>query len=145
MQNDPAARSCNTETDWGAPRLLHPDLLLILLRSRRPDYPLWLSVLMGPISPLLLWLVLERGSLWARLHQTEPLGSTARRSHCRCLPLLLRLVSQMGVLLYDSPIYQLTETVKLDHCQAILELTTKPLPEASLLFLIGVYMVPRIL
>jgi hypothetical protein len=54
-------------------------------------------------------------------------------------------VSEVGVLLYDSPIDQLTETVKLDHCQAILELTTKPLPEASLLLLIVVYMVPRIL
>ena len=47
------------------PRLLHPDLLLILLRSRRPDRPLWLSVLRGPVSPLLLWLVLKGGSLWA--------------------------------------------------------------------------------
>jgi len=100
---------------------------------------------MGPISPLLLWLVLEGGSLWARLHQTEPLGSTARRSHCRCLPLLLRFVSQMGVLLYDSPIYQLTETVKLDHCQAILELTTEPLPEARLLLLISIHVVSHIL
>ena len=55
------------------PRLLHPDLLLILLRSRRPDCPLWLSVLRGPVSPLLLWcivhkLVLKGGLLWARLH-----------------------------------------------------------------------------
>ena len=53
---------------WAHPQLLHPDLLLILLGSRRPDCPLWLSVLRGPVSPLLLWLVLEGGSLWARLH-----------------------------------------------------------------------------
>ena len=59
------------------PRLLHPDLLLILLRSRRPDCPLWLSLLKGPVSPLLLWLVLKGGSLWARLHQAKPLRGTA--------------------------------------------------------------------
>ena len=29
------------------PQMLHPDLLLILLRDRRPDCPLWLSVLRG--------------------------------------------------------------------------------------------------
>src|SRR6185312_4956432 len=86
------------------PRLLHPDLLLILLRSRRPDRPLWLSVLRGPVSPLLLWLVLKGGSLWAQLHQAKPLRGTARRSRRRCLSLLLCLVSQVGVLLYDSPI-----------------------------------------
>ena len=51
------------------PRLLHPDLLLIMLRSRRPDCPQWLSVLRGPVSPLLRWLVLKGGTLWARLYQ----------------------------------------------------------------------------
>jgi len=86
------------------PRLLHPYLLLILLRNRRSDYPLRLWVLRGQITPLLLWLVLKGGSLWARLHQAESLRSTARRAHCRCLSLLLRLVSQVGILLYDSPI-----------------------------------------
>ena len=65
------------------PRLLHPDLLLILLRGRRPDCPLWLSVLRGPVSPLLRWLVLKGGTLWARLHQTKSLRSTARRPHSR--------------------------------------------------------------
>ena len=59
------------------PRLLHPDLLLILLRGTRPDCPLCLSVLRGPVSPLLLWLVLKGGSLWARLHQAKPLRGTA--------------------------------------------------------------------
>ena len=39
-----------TQKQIGAhPRLLHPDLLLILLRSGRPDCPLWLSVLRGPV------------------------------------------------------------------------------------------------
>ena len=65
------------------PRLLHPDLLLILLRGRRPDCPLLLSVRRGPVSPLLRWLVLKGGMLWARLHQAEPLRTTARRPHCR--------------------------------------------------------------
>ena len=46
-------------------RLLHPDLLLILLRGRRPGCPLWLSVLRGHVSPLLRRLVLEGGSQWA--------------------------------------------------------------------------------
>ena len=64
-------------------RLLHPNLLLILLRGRRPDCPLWLSVLRGPVSPLLRWLVLKGGMMWARLHQAEPLRSTARRPHSR--------------------------------------------------------------
>ena len=55
------------------PRLLHPYLLLTLLRNRRPDCPLTLCVLRGSVSPLLLWcivhrLVLKGGSLWARLH-----------------------------------------------------------------------------
>ena len=86
------------------PRLLHPDLLLILLRSRRPDCPLWLSVLRGPVSPLLLWLVLKGGSLWFRLHQAKPLRGSARRSRCRRLSLFLCFMSQMGVLLNDSPI-----------------------------------------
>ena len=65
------------------PRLLHPDLLLALLRNRRPDRPLRLCILGWPIPPLLLWLVLKGGSLWARLHQAEPLRSTARRPHSR--------------------------------------------------------------
>ena len=47
------------------PRLLHPYLLLALLRNRRPDRPLRLCVLGWPIPPLLLWLVLKGGSLWA--------------------------------------------------------------------------------
>ena len=51
----------------------------------------------------------------------------------------------MGVLLNDSTVDQLTEGVKLDHSQAILELTAEPLPEASLLLLICVHMVPGIL
>src|SRR6185312_13008474 len=55
------------------PRLLHPYLLLTLLRNRRPDCPLWRCVLRWPIPPLLLWLVLKGGSLWARLHQTKSL------------------------------------------------------------------------
>ena len=42
------------------PRLLHPDLLLVLLRNRRPDRPLRLCVLGWPIPPLLLRLVLKR-------------------------------------------------------------------------------------
>src|SRR6185312_12633441 len=75
------------------PRLLHPDLLLILLRGRRPDHPLWLSVLRGPVSPLLLWLVLKGGSLWARLHQAKLLRGTARGSRYRRLSLLFCLVS----------------------------------------------------
>ena len=47
------------------PRLLHPDLLLALLRNRRSDRPLRLCILGWPIPPLLLWLVLKGGSLWA--------------------------------------------------------------------------------
>jgi len=51
------------------PRLLHPDLLLALLRNRRPDRPLRLCVLGWPIPPLLLWLVLKGalcGHDWTR-------------------------------------------------------------------------------
>ena len=51
----------------------------------------------------------------------------------------------MGVLLNDSPIDQLTESVKLDHRQAILELAAEPLLEASLLLLICVHVIARIL
>ena len=51
----------------------------------------------------------------------------------------------MGILLNDSSLDQLTEGVKLNHSQAILELATKPLPETCLLLLISVYMVSRIL
>ena len=83
--------------------------------------------------------------LWARLHQAKSLGSTARRSRRRRLSLLLCLVSQVGILLNDSTVDQLTEGVKLDHSQAILELTAEPLPEASLLLLICVHVVARIL
>ena len=54
-------------------------------------------------------------------------------------------MSQVGILLNDSTVDQLTEGVKLDHSQAILELTTEPLPEASLLLLICVHVVARIL
>ena len=54
-------------------------------------------------------------------------------------------MSQVGVLLYDSPIYQLTKHVELEHCQAILELAAKPLPEARLFLLISVYVISRIL
>ena len=54
-------------------------------------------------------------------------------------------MSQVGVLLYDSPIHQLTERVELEHCQVILELDAKPLPEARLFLLISVYMIPSIL
>ena len=75
----------------------------------------------------------------------ESLRSAARRSRCRRLPLLLCLVSQVGILLNDSTVDQLTEGVKFDHGQAILELAAKPLPEARLLLLISVYVVPRIL
>ena len=55
------------------------------------------------------------------------------------------LMSQVGVLLYDSPIHQLTERVELEHCQPILELAAKPLPEARLFLLISVYMITSIL
>ena len=99
----------------------------------------------GPIPPLLLWLVLKGGSLRARLDKAKTLRGAARRAHCRCLSLLLCLVSQVGIFLNDSTVDQLTKGVKLDHSQAILELTAEPLPEASLLLLIGVYKVPRIL
>ena len=51
-------------------------------------------------------------------------------------------MSQVGVLLYDSPIHQLTEHVQLEHCQAILELAAKPLPETRLLLLIRVHVYP---
>ena len=51
----------------------------------------------------------------------------------------------MGVLLNDSTVDQLTEGVKLDHNQAIFELTAEPLPDASLLLLICVHVVARIL
>ena len=51
----------------------------------------------------------------------------------------------MSVLLNDSPVDELTEGVKLDHRQTILELTAKPLPETRLFLLISVYMVPGIL
>jgi len=51
----------------------------------------------------------------------------------------------MGILLNDSPIHQLTERVELEHCQAILELVAKPLPEARLFLLIRIQMIPRIL
>ena len=51
----------------------------------------------------------------------------------------------MGVLLNDSTVDQLTKGVKLDHSQAILELTAEPLPEASLLLLIRVQVVPSVL
>ena len=51
----------------------------------------------------------------------------------------------MGILLNDSPINQLTECIEFEHYQAILELATKPLPEASLLLLICVHVVPSIL
>ena len=99
----------------------------------------------GPVSALLLWLVLKGGTLWARLHQAKHLGSAARRSCRRRLSLLLCLVSQVGIFLNDSPIYKLTESVKFNHGQTILELAAKPLSEAHLLLLISVYVVPRIL
>ena len=51
----------------------------------------------------------------------------------------------MDILLNDNSIDQLTEGVKLNHSQAILELAAKPLSETRLLLLISVYMVPRIL
>ena len=54
-------------------------------------------------------------------------------------------MSQVGILLNDSTVDQLTEGVKLDHSQAILELTAEPLPEASLFLLICVHVVARIL
>ena len=54
-------------------------------------------------------------------------------------------MSQVGILLNDSPIDYLTECVKFDHSQAILELVAKSLPEARMLLLISVYVVPRIL
>ena len=54
-------------------------------------------------------------------------------------------MSQVGVLLNDSPIHQLTERVELEHCQAILELAAKSLPEASLLLLIRVHVIPSVL
>ena len=80
------------------PRLLHPDLLLALLRNRRPDYPLQLWWLRWPISPLLLWwpvhrLVLEGGSLWPRLHEAEPLWVATSGSCCRCLSFLFCFMS----------------------------------------------------
>ena len=127
------------------PRLLHPDLLLALLRNRMSDCPLRLCVLGWPIPPRLLWLVLKRGSLWARLYQMESLRSAARRSRCRRLPLLLCLVSQVCIFLNNSPIDKLTESVEFEHCQAILELAAKPLPEARLFLLISVYMITSIL
>ena len=51
----------------------------------------------------------------------------------------------MGILLNDSSIDQLTEGVKLNHSQAILELTAKPLPETRLLLFIRVHVVPSVL
>ena len=39
----------------------------------------------------------------------------ARRPNCWCLSLLICFVSQVGVLLSDSPIDQLTERVELEH------------------------------
>ena len=59
------------------PRLLHPNLLLTLLRNRRPNCPRWLCILRWPIPPLLLRLMQKGGSLRARLHQAKPLGSAA--------------------------------------------------------------------
>ena len=70
------------------PRLLHPDLLLALLRNRRPDRSLRLCILGWPIPPLLLRLVLKGGSLWPRLHKTEPLWVAARGPRCWCLSFL---------------------------------------------------------
>ena len=51
----------------------------------------------------------------------------------------------MDILLNDSSIDQLTEGVKLNHSQAILELAAKPLPEARLLLLISIHVVSHIL
>jgi hypothetical protein len=51
----------------------------------------------------------------------------------------------MGVFLNDSPINQLTKHVELEHCQVVLELAAKPMPEASLFLFIRVHMIPSIL
>ena len=51
----------------------------------------------------------------------------------------------MGIVLNDSPIDKLTKSVEFEHCQTILELDAKPLPEASLLLLIRVQVVPSVL
>jgi hypothetical protein len=50
----------------------------------------------------------------------------------------------MGILRNNGPIDQLTEGVKLDRRQAILEFTAKPLPEARLFLLISVHVIPGI-
>ena len=86
-----------------------------------------------------------RGTLWPRLHQAKPLGSAVRRPRRRRLSLLLCLASQVGILLNDSTVDQLTEGVKLDHSQAILKLATKPLPETRLFLLISIHVITGVL
>ena len=51
----------------------------------------------------------------------------------------------MGILLNDSPIDLLTESIKLDHGQAILELAAKPLPETRLFLFICIHVITGIL
>ena len=51
----------------------------------------------------------------------------------------------MGILLNDSTVDQLTEGVKLDHRQAILELAAKSLPETHLFLLISIHVITGVL